>query len=238
MVEIALFDTNPDEQYQLDDMLSSIMFSRDDFKITFYSSYTLFACDLAQKRRYFDILFVNVSTEDRAGLNAAEYARLYSSTIEIVLIGTDYKGVRLGYRVKALDYVLKPYNKMQLTETIDRFYKFAYRDDCFVYKNGSAMEKIKTDNILYVMSSGRKLILMELGGRTSEFYGKLDTSCQGLLEKGFIRVHQSYLVNIRFVRFLTKDKVVMENDDEIPISRTRYEDVKDVFMNLVGAAAI
>lgn len=229
MVEIALFDTDPEEQFELDDMLSAIMFSRDEFNITFYSSYTLFTTDIAQGRRHFDILFVNVATADNAGLAAAESARRFSRTIEIVLIAADYNLLRLGYRVKAMNYILKPYNKTQLVETIDRYYEFFEHEDYFSFKCGTVLEKIKLDNILYFLSNGRKLILMAHGNREYEFYGKLDDAEEILSQKGFIRAHQSYLVNFRTVRGMGKDKLFLENDEEIPVSRNRIEEIRNLF---------
>lgn len=236
MVEIALFDTEPEEQFQLDDMLSAIMFSRDDFNITFYSSYTLFATDIAQGRRHFDILFVNVSTPDNAGLLAAESARRFSRTIEIVLIAADYNLLRLGYRVKAINYILKPYNKTQLVETIDRYYEFFEYEHYFSFKSGSVLEKIKIDNIIYMFSNGRKLVIVAHGNKEYEFYGKLDTVEEMLSPKGFVRAHQSYLVNFRSVRGIGKEKLHLENEDEIPVSRNRMDEIKNVFMseNRVG----
>lgn len=229
MVEIALFDTDPEEQFDLDNMLAAIMFSRDDFNITFYSSYTLFTSDIAQGRRHFDLLFVNVSTPDNAGLRAAESARRFSRTIEIVLIATDYNLLRLGYRVKAINYILKPYNKAQLVETIDRYYEFFEHEDYFSFKSGSVLEKIKIDNILYMFSNGRKLVIVTHGGKEYEFYGKLDAVEEMLSSKGFIRAHQSYLVNMKSVRGLGKEKLILENDDEIPVSRNRMDEIKHIF---------
>lgn len=235
LVEIALFDTDPAEQYQLDDMLSAVMFSRDDFQITFYTSYTLFACDMAQKRKCFDLLFVNVTTPDNAGLMAAEYARRLSDTIEIVLTGMDYSGLKLGYRVKALNYIVKPYDKAQITETIDRFYEFFEKDDCFSFKNGFTTEKIKVSHILYFYSCGRKVQISVIGSDDVEFYGKLDEVEDLMVSKGFVRTHQSYLVNIKSVRGIMKDRMLMENGDEIPVSRNRFDEIKDIFMQYVRA---
>lgn len=235
MVEIALFDTDPAEQYQLDDMLTAVMFTRDDFHITFYTSYTLFACDISQQRKRFDLLFVNISTPDNAGLMAAEYARRMSDSIEIVMTDVDYSHLMLGYRVKALNYILKPYDKAQVAETIDRFYEFFEKTECFFYKNGYTVEKVRLDSILYFFSSGRKVIIELTGDEEKEFYGKLDDVAATLEGKNFVRSHKSYLVNKRAVVSITKDKLVMENDVEIPISRNRIGDVRIEFNDNITA---
>ena len=151
--------------------------------------------------------------------------------MEIVMIASDYRFLKLGYRVKALDYILKPYSKQQLTETIDRFYKFLKKDDYFIYKNGSSFERIKLDHIIYMVSNVRKITIVSKGKRITEFYGKLDDVDKILSPKGFIRTHQSYLVNTKFIKSISRDKLWTDSNDEIPVSRNRFDELKTIFIN-------
>lgn len=50
------------------------------------------------------------------------------------------------------------------------------------------------------------------------------------LDAGFIKVHQSYLININQIFKLEKDSVVLFNGKEIPISRTRKTELREKFM--------
>lgn len=232
MISIALFDTDSDEQYQLDDMISAAMFSYDDCEISFYTSYSLFSADLIDGRRSFDLLFVNISDENKAGVLAAEFARNFSSIIEIILVGKDYSGFKFGYKLKALDYILKPYQRSQIKEAIERFYDFYNKDACFTFKNGHSIEKVRLNNILYFCSNGRKVVIVSVDREQIEFYGKLDDVAALLMEKQFIRVHQSYFVNVKLVKSISKDRLFMINSEEIPVSRTRYEEIKNMFCGI------
>ena len=54
-----------------------------------------------------------------------------------------------------------------------------------------------------------------------------------LLNYGFFRCHHSYLVNLNKISEI-RNKTIFINDNEIPISRTRYKSLKIKLVNLLG----
>lgn len=74
-------------------------------------------------------------------------------------------------------------------------------------------------NILYVESNRRKITVHTLQ-RQNSYYQRLDTAEQ-LLGSSFLRCHQSYLVNLRHIRELKPDYILLYNGNVIPISRSR-----------------
>lgn len=51
--------------------------------------------------------------------------------------------------------------------------------------------------------------------------------------KYFIRCHRSYIVNLKYIKSITKDNVILESSIKIPISRGRYKEVNDTFINYI-----
>ena len=51
-----------------------------------------------------------------------------------------------------------------------------------------------------------------INGEDIEFYGKLDDLETILSSAGFFRVHQSYLVNDKYVNSISRDKIVVNNE--------------------------
>ena len=43
---------------------------------------------------------------------------------------------------------------------------------------------------------------------------------------GFLRVHKSYLVNMRYIEKLNYNGVLLVNKEELPISQKRYSEIK------------
>lgn len=65
-------------------------------------------------------------------------------------------------------------------------------------------------------------------------YGKLDTLEEELAENGFIRIHQSYLVNKKYIENVKRYKVVLTNGVELSIPKVRYTYVKEQFILYQG----
>ena len=51
-----------------------------------------------------------------------------------------------------------------------------------------------------------------------------------IAEYGFIRIHQSYLVNFQYINIIKQKEIVLDNGQSLPISRGKYENVKMQFV--------
>ena len=47
----------------------------------------------------------------------------------------------------------------------------------------------------------------------------------------FVRCHRSYIVNVKYIKSILKNHVLLEDGVEIPISRGKYKEIKDAFIN-------
>ena len=54
-----------------------------------------------------------------------------------------------------------------------------------------------------------------------------------LPNKYFVRCHRSYIVNVMHIRSVIKTNVILENGVKIPISRGKYNEVNDAFINYI-----
>lgn len=50
----------------------------------------------------------------------------------------------------------------------------------------------------------------------------------------FVRVHQSYLVNLQYIRQVSRYKVTLCDDETISIPKARYKEVQAVFVAYKG----
>ena len=70
-----------------------------------------------------------------------------------------------------------------------------------------------TDNILYVESRRHKSIFHYMESSMTEYqiYSKLDEIEQKLYEHGFLRIHKSYLVNMKHMRRVSNYEAMLDN---------------------------
>ncbi len=70
---------------------------------------------------------------------------------------------------------------------------------------------------------------------TYQIYDKLDAIEQKLSGFGFLRIHKSYLANMRHIRRVSNYTAFLDTGEELPIPRLRYQSVKEAFVAYKGA---
>ncbi|MDU2198501.1 MAG: LytTR family DNA-binding domain-containing protein [Peptostreptococcaceae bacterium] len=48
-----------------------------------------------------------------------------------------------------------------------------------------------------------------------------------------MRCHRSYIVNVKYIKSILKNHVLLEDGVEIPISRGKYKEINDAFINYI-----
>lgn len=151
-------------------------------------------------------------------------------------------------RFSALDYLLKPIDVTELRNAVDRHLerKKSTSQTNLQYKNlvknlaakndgqfslavhgSQGMQFLTIDEIIrlegdrnytnFILTNNRKL----LSSKTLKEYEEI------LVEKGFLRVHKSHLVNRMFISTLTADGYLLLNDQsQVEVSRRRMIEVR------------
>ena len=98
-------------------------------------------------------------------------------------------------------------------------------------------KRLYTDNILYVESRGHKSIFhyMESEMVSYQIYDKLDSVERNLEGYGFLRIHKSYLVNMKHIRKISNYIVSLDTGEELHVPRLRFQAVKEGFVAYKGA---
>lgn len=91
-------------------------------------------------------------------------------------------------------------------------------------------ERIVSKNeLMYVESYGRK-VFFQLINNQYVAYRKLDEVERELSDHDFLRIHQSYLVNMRFINDIYGYQAYLTTGFSLPIPRARYRDVREVYL--------
>ena len=93
------------------------------------------------------------------------------------------------------------------------------------------MYRFSPREILFVEILNRTLIVVR--ARDSiRLRATITTAEELLVPFGFIRIHKSYLVNYRAIFTIGKKDVLLEDGRALPISKHRYREVLQQFMQL------
>lgn len=84
---------------------------------------------------------------------------------------------------------------------------------------------LDVDEIIYIETNRHKNIF-HLKDRTYSIYKKLGEIEEELKDQNFLRVHQSFLVNMRYIERINSYILTLTTGTEISVPKSRYQEVK------------
>ena len=195
-----------------------------------------------------DLIFLDIQIPD---LNGIELARVLDKGTDKprIIFTTAYNQFALeGYKVDALDYLLKPFNYEEFLHAAQKALNYAellnkpatqplvinepkYADDNYLFlKVEYQLVRIALDDILYIESL-KDYVKVDLknAGKPILSLTSLKALEERLPPKGFMRVHRSFIVSLDKITSMTKNSVQI-GKKQITIG----DQYKDAFAQFVG----
>lgn len=239
MFKIALCD---DEKYflaSLEGVLSKYLNEHEiQYKIdTFKSGKELI--ELGIKIVKYNIIFLDINMDEIDGIMTAQKIREFTKEVFIVFVTAYINYTLEGYKVDAVRYVLKNNETLEGTiyECMDAIVeKMNYVIIKKTFKFNEGIKKFRLDRVLYIESKLHKLEfhIMESEENIYTLYETLNKIENELEGNGFLRVHQSFLVNIKHIMSISRYSIVLSNGEAITVSKSRYKNVKNMFIDYIG----
>ncbi len=237
MIKIAVCD---DEKIYSDKICSSIhreLKEHDipDYEVTVYNSGTEFAAE-GEKLYEYDVIFLDINMPDINGFELASKIKDNNNNIYIVFVTSFLNYAIQGYRFDALRFILKSDmdNLMQeCIETIIRLMKIDYHRVSYDFIEGKC--EIVTNELIFIENNKHKLTFNFYGkDKTLGLYKKLDDVEKDLDGYGFLRMHKSYLVNVKYIKRIINYAAVLQDGRELPIPREKIKQVKEKYFEMRG----
>lgn len=179
-----------------------------------------------------DIAFLDIQMDKVSGIELAQNIRKQDENISIVFITGESRYVFEGYKVQALDYLMKPVKKEEIFQCLDLFNKRIEkkRDAHFILKKGKEIQKINYDDIHYFISFDHYLDI-HTRDEVITFKEKIGKIEEELSKEQFCRCHRSYVVNLKYIDSIYKNEIIMDDGTKIPVSKSRLNTTYEAFMN-------
>lgn len=224
MLKILILE---DEKKQLDKLTSYLSMYQEENTSFEYSieSYEKGISFIDNYKRDADLIFLDIRLPDMFGIDVARKIREIDDEVMIIFVTNLTQYAVDGYSVNAFDYILKPLQYASFSAKLARALRtLSYRNSKVTInlKNKESGRRISADTVTYIESIGHD-IYFHVGGETIKQWGTLGKYEAMLKGKGFIRCNASYLVNLKYVKTVKKEEVLIGNDF-IPISRSRRKE--------------
>ncbi len=234
-IRIACCD---DEKQQLE--LYKTMFTniemRQDIKLNveYFLSGNFMLERFQSEKNPFDLVYLDMDMDEKSGLNLAKEIRQNYHSDCLILFLTNYpKYMQNSFDVRAFQYMIKPVQFDEFERKFNAARKYLEKDD----KNRVVL-KIDEDNVVFFTNEiyyiekekSSKQFLVYLEDKCVVAKGVLSAIENQLLEQHFMRTHRSYLVNMKHIRRIQKNDLVLSNGNLVPISRRKEKELKQQFM--------
>lgn len=188
----------------------------------------------------FHIVYLDVNMGGLDGIRTAEIIRRRSQDIFIVFITAFINYTLEGYKVEAIRYILKNGAlRENVHESLDAVLeKMQFLNHRYEFHFKEGLRKLSPGQIISVESNLHALhfkVMIKSEIKHYTMTAKLNDIQNKLTdENGFVRIHQSYLVNLKYIKEISNYRAILWNNDILPISRPRYKRVKESFLLYEG----
>lgn len=231
MIRIAIVD---DEQIILNSIrkkIEKILYDLNaEFEIQDFTSGKAALKEITEKG--FDIIFLDIDMPDVSGMTIAKKLRMQEENLEIVFITNKDELVYDAIKVFPFRFIRKSRFDEEIQEALCEFIaKSNNRKSVYIFSTPNGEKAVQTAQIRYIEVSSHKLSI-HLLNESFITSGNLKDIEELFYTYGFIKIHQSYLANFRFINYIKRNEVILDNGTALPLSRSRYEKTKFEYMRL------
>jgi two-component system, LytTR family, response regulator len=221
-----------DERPALEDLARLLCGSSEVAEVTVADSGGDALRTLADHR--FDAIFVDVRMPGIDGLELASVLDQFSDPPALVFVSAYEDGAVGAFELELhpLDYLMKPVSRARIAQALERV--VAARSDGEIvpveHQRGGATRLVPRSSILYVKSEGDYVRIVADEGRFL-VRGALSQIERKWIPYGFVRVHRSYVVNLRRATEIRPElggsaTIVLADGSEVPVARRQVPELR------------
>ena len=182
----------------------------------------------------YDLILMDIEMRFMNGMRTANAVRALDGEVPIVFVTNAPQYAIEGYKVRALDYMLKPISWFSFSESLSRALQYlrSREDKTITVALKDGKTRLNVDRICYVEVQDHQLIYNTRDGRYVSKGAIRDVENE-LTAPQFFRCNRCYIVNLKYVETLRGGDVVV-NGDVIQVSRRQrkgFMDALNEYMN-------
>lgn len=191
-----------------------------------------------------DLIFVDINMPD---LNGVDFVRALPDR-PMVIFTTAYSEYAIeGFKLDAVDYLLKPFSFADFSRAAAKahsLYELRNNRRALPENPSEAIPKdkeylsvkadykvslVRIDEIVYLESEGEYVRMHLIDGSAITTLFRLKNMEVALPSDRFMRVHRSYIVNLRRIRSYVKGRIYLNDEEYVPIG----ENYKEAFQEYI-----
>lgn len=220
MLRIAICDDSIEDLEIVKKMTKNLLNSLSlEYEIEVYDN----GKELLKSLISFDLLLLDIEMDQMNGIDIARELRKYNDDSKIIFITNSTNYLQVGYTVKADRYLVKPLDKQEFYYELTSVLNNQIMDNKFILDKRINQYKLYLKDIIYIEFYDRKTIIHKKDEHISTYITLKEWNT--LLDKyHFSQTHKAFIVNLKYIKKITTDTIILSNNSTLPISR-KFKDV-------------
>lgn len=226
-IRIAICDDEPLVRRKLSRMVQEIL---DREEISFELEEFNSGIELLDQIENIDLVFLDIEMPELDGIETGAIIKKKNSECQIIIASGREDRFKETYRLKAMRFVSKPYERIEVREAIQAYLNErqlgltrieVFRDRVSYW--------IRQRDIEYISAFNSSVEIM-VKGILYRKQGSLSQIEKLLVPELFYKVHKAHIVNLFYVADYTDKEVIMKNKTRIPLSRRQKKEFDNKYM--------
>ncbi len=178
-----------------------------------------------------DVVYMDIELQEKSGIDFTKMIQMYKKDILTVFMSSFPIYSQYIFECNPLFFLIKPIDQNRLEASLHKVREKVIPVDTITLRaNGEDFLVIVSD-IIYIESNKRKLTVHTINNNYT-IYGKLDMYYT-LLPSYFCRCHQSFIVNLKYVKRKSNNMLNLYNGLSVPISQSKLSTVKREYLSFI-----
>ncbi|MEG2298647.1 MAG: LytTR family DNA-binding domain-containing protein [Anaerovoracaceae bacterium] len=204
-----------------------------EMKITCYNEGKGFCAEYYKGE--FDLVFMDICLGGSInGMDLAKEIRKVDDQVSIVFTTSEVDYAIEGFRVHALDYLVKPISYDHVSEAICRILGNGKSEEDLIITIGKKDQKIYLSRIMWVSTYNHTLTFHMDGLEDITVYMRFREFLEQIDQvKTLVSCTRGVIVNLEYIDYIDRQSFVLKDGTTVPISRSKFGEMKKLFNDFI-----
>lgn len=205
-------------------------------EITTYSQSSNLLYDIIDDGFFFDLILLDIEMPGISGMEVPQQIKGFLPNVKVIFVTSHTEYAIDAFELSIFRYVPKNNLEAKLTAAVTDAAKLIELEagQEYTIRTANRMEKIPYKDIFYIQRDGKNASIVSSTGN-SKVRKSLQRVYEELNTPEFIFIDRGYIVNIIQIMKISDGMAVLKNGDQIPISRSHLQEVKQKINRFWGA---
>lgn len=206
------------------------------YEITAYTQSQNLLYDIADDGFFYDLILLDIEMPGISGMELPQQIKRFLPNVKIIFVTSHTEYAIDAFELSIFRYVPKNNLDAKLASAVTDAAKLIELESGkeYVIQTASRMEKIPYKDILYIQRDGKNASIVS-GSGTAKVRKSLQQVFEELNTPEFLFIDRGCIVNIIQIMRISDGMAVLKNGEQLPISRSHLQEVKQQINRFWGA---